>query len=48
MNNTFCAFCGKSHNEVRKLIASPDGTTYICDSCVQICKEIMEDNKHMP
>lgn len=45
MNNTFCAFCGKSHNEVRKLIASPDGTTYICDSCVQICKEIMEDNK---
>lgn len=45
MNNTFCAFCGKTHNEVRKLIASPDGTTYICDSCVQICKEIVEDNK---
>lgn len=45
MNNTFCAFCGKTHNEVRKLIASPDGTTYICDSCVQICKEIVEENK---
>jgi len=46
MNNTFCAFCGKAHSEVRKLIASPDGTTYICDSCVQICQEIIEDNNH--
>lgn len=43
MSNTFCAFCGKSHNEVRKLIASPDGTTYICDSCVQICQEIVSE-----
>ena len=44
MENTFCAFCGKSHNEVRKLIASPDGTTYICDSCIQICQEIVSEN----
>lgn len=44
MENTFCAFCGKSHNEVRKLIASPDGTTYICDSCIQICQEIVNEN----
>ena len=44
MNNTFCAFCGKSHNEVSKLIASPDGTTYICDSCISICKDIVEES----
>lgn len=44
MNNTFCAFCGKSHNEVSKLIASPDGTTYICDNCINICKEIVEES----
>lgn len=44
MNTTFCAFCGKSHNEVRKLIASPDGTTYICDNCVQICEQLVSEN----
>lgn len=35
-----CSFCGKSHSEVRKLIAGPG--VYICDSCVNICKNILD------
>ncbi len=38
---TFCSFCGKSHNEVRKMIAGPGGV-YICDACVGVCKSIIE------
>ncbi|SHJ57147.1 ATP-dependent Clp protease ATP-binding subunit ClpX [Parasporobacterium paucivorans] len=37
-----CSFCGKSQDQVRKLIAGPDGA-YICDECVDICAEIIED-----
>ena len=37
-----CSFCGKSQGQVRKLIAGP-GNTYICDECVEICMEIMEE-----
>ncbi len=38
---TFCSFCGKSQNEVRKMIAGPAGV-YICDSCVAVCRTIIE------
>ncbi|HVU37737.1 MAG TPA: ATP-dependent Clp protease ATP-binding subunit ClpX [Opitutales bacterium] len=38
---TFCSFCGKSHNEVRKMIQGPAGV-YICDSCVTVCKTIID------
>ncbi len=38
---TFCSFCGKSHNEVRKMIAGPGGV-HICDSCVGVCKTIID------
>ncbi|HTB61990.1 MAG TPA: ATP-dependent Clp protease ATP-binding subunit ClpX [Opitutales bacterium] len=38
---TFCSFCGKSHNEVRKMIAGPAGV-FICDSCVTVCKTIID------
>ncbi|BGI50895.1 MAG: ATP-dependent protease ATP-binding subunit ClpX [Arsenophonus endosymbiont of Ceratovacuna japonica] len=34
-----CSFCGKSQHEVRKLIAGP--SVYICDECVNICKDII-------
>ena len=37
-----CSFCGKTEDQVRKLIAGPDGV-YICDECVEICDEIMEE-----
>ncbi len=39
-NLTMCSFCGKSHAEVRKLIAGPG--VYICDSCINICKGILD------
>ncbi|MFZ9747609.1 MAG: ATP-dependent Clp protease ATP-binding subunit ClpX [Opitutaceae bacterium] len=37
---TLCSFCGKSQTEVRKIIAGPG--VYICDSCVNVCKTIMD------
>ena len=39
-NITLCSFCGKSHAEVRKLIAGPG--VYICDSCINVCKGILD------
>ncbi|MBJ7258566.1 MAG: ATP-dependent Clp protease ATP-binding subunit ClpX [Chthoniobacterales bacterium] len=39
-NLTMCSFCGKSHSEVRKLIAGPG--VYICDSCISLCKGILD------
>ena len=44
-----CSFCGKSQEEVKKLIAGPH--VYICDECVELCQEIMmeewnEEQKH--
>jgi len=38
---TFCSFCGKSQNEVLKMIAGPGGV-YICDPCVNICKTVID------
>ena len=37
-----CSFCNKTQSQVRKLIAGPNGT-YICDQCVGICSEIIEE-----
>ena len=37
-----CSFCGKSQEEVRRLIAGPNGV-YICDECVQLCQEIIQE-----
>lgn len=39
-NVTLCSFCGKSHAEVRKLIAGPG--VYICDNCIHVCKNILD------
>jgi ATP-dependent Clp protease ATP-binding subunit ClpX len=36
-----CSFCGKSQDEVRKLIAGP--TVYICDECIELCNEIIAE-----
>ena len=38
-----CSFCGKSQNEVKKLIAGP--TVYICNECIDICNEIITDDQ---
>ena len=37
---TLCSFCGKSHSEVRKLIAGPG--VYICDNCILVCKNVLD------
>ena len=37
-----CSFCGKTEEQVRKLIAGPDGA-FICDECVGICSEIIDE-----
>jgi ATP-dependent Clp protease ATP-binding subunit ClpX len=42
-----CSFCGKTQDEVKKIIAGP--TVYICDECIDLCNEIMEEeyqNEH--
>ena len=40
-NNLFCSFCGKNQKEVTKLIAGP--AVYICDECIQLCSEIIDE-----
>ena len=43
--NLKCSFCGKSQTEVKRLIASPSGDSFICDECIDVCKEIIKDEK---
>jgi len=51
-NMNLCSFCGKSHAEVKKLIAGPG--VYICDNCVVLCKQVLDKElatqarKHKP
>lgn len=45
MNNYFCSFCGKSQDEVQKIIAGPD--VFICNECVDLCKSIMDEELRM-
>ncbi len=40
-NKLFCSFCGKSQDEVRKLIAGP--SVFICDECVDLCNDIIRE-----
>src|SRR5580765_6144417 len=37
-----CSFCGKNQDQVRRLIAGP-GAVYICDECVDLCREIIDE-----
>ena len=40
-NKLNCSFCGKSQDEVKKLIAGP--SVYICNECVDLCNDIIEE-----
>ena len=40
-----CSFCGKTQNQVRKLIAGPN--VYICDQCIELCSEILDEELEM-
>ncbi|MCD8300052.1 MAG: ATP-dependent Clp protease ATP-binding subunit ClpX, partial [Clostridiales bacterium] len=37
-----CSFCGKTQDQVEKLISGPNGA-FICDECIEVCNEILED-----
>ncbi len=39
-----CSFCGKTKEQVRRLIAGPNGV-HICDKCVALCNEILADEE---
>jgi ATP-dependent Clp protease ATP-binding subunit ClpX len=43
--NLSCSFCGKSQKHVKKLIANPNGDSFICDECIEVCKDIMREEK---
>ena len=40
----YCSFCGKPQDAVKKLIANPDGNSFICNECIEICKEILVED----
>ncbi|HQT26308.1 MAG TPA: ClpX C4-type zinc finger protein, partial [Burkholderiales bacterium] len=37
----YCSFCGKSQQEVRKLIAGP--SVFVCDECIELCNDIIRE-----
>src|SRR5438132_6703699 len=37
-----CSFCGRHSSEVRRMVAGP-GAAYICDDCLQLCNDILQD-----
>ena len=41
--NLRCSFCSKARSKTRKMIAGPN--VYICNECVEICREILDDDK---
>lgn len=40
----FCSFCGKPKELVKRLIAGPNGI-YICDECIEVCREVMKEDE---
>jgi len=42
-NHIHCSFCGKTQDQVQKLIAGNQKDVYICDECVELCSEILEE-----
>ena len=45
-NTLYCSFCGKSANEVSKLITGPG--VYICDECVSLCQSFLDEEEYAP
>lgn len=43
MDELFCSFCGRSQKEVRKLIASPIGKSFICNECATLCADMVKE-----
>ena len=40
-----CSFCGRSQLETKNMITSPTGTSFICEDCVAICKDMLDKTK---
>lgn len=40
-----CSFCNKYQNQVKKLIANPDGNSFICNECIDVCRDILVEEK---
>ncbi|HAJ77890.1 MAG TPA: ATP-dependent Clp protease ATP-binding subunit ClpX [Clostridiales bacterium] len=43
-NNMTCSFCGRGQPDVKKFIASPTGTSFICEDCINICGNIIKND----
>ena len=43
-----CSFCGRSEDEVQLLLPSPDGKSYICDNCITVCADFIEEEFQSP
>ena len=43
-----CSFCGRSENEVAFLVPGRDGKCYICDSCISVCSEFIDEHLGEP
>lgn len=43
--NLICSFCGKVQSNVKKLIANPNGDSFICNECIDVCKDILHEEK---
>ena len=43
--NCFCSFCGKPQKSAKKIVANPNGDAFICDDCINICKEIIKEDE---
>ncbi len=42
----YCSFCGKSQDEVRKLVAGP--SVFVCDECIELCNDIIREESQTP
>ncbi len=43
--NYSCSFCGKPQKNAKKIVASPNGDAFICDECINICREIVNEDQ---
>jgi ATP-dependent Clp protease ATP-binding subunit ClpX len=43
-----CSFCGKSHDQVKRLIAGCNGGVYICNECIELCVSVLQDENVTP
>ena len=42
-NSIACSFCGKTQDLVARLIAGPNGSVYICNECIDVCNDILDN-----